>query len=348
MPKLRQFAYALLALGATAGAYPRSDLPSTTFSHKDWELACDNTRTCRAAGYHEEDDGPNATILLTRTAGPNQPVKVELQLADDERHPAPDQLAMFIDGRALGMVRTDPKSSTLTLTDAQVRALLPALLKDGRIAWTGKGTTWTVSTAGANAVLLKMDEFQGRLDTPGALVRKGSKPESNVLPPLPAPEVQAGLVSQDKNPIKLTTPQTHELKTALRKTVKEGDCELLDSTSETAGQLEVRRFTKDKLLVSHTCWIAAYNTGDGYWVVDAKPPYSAVLVTTSATDYDNGVITSFQKGRGVADCVATATWTWDGRAFAQTSDTTTGMCRQITPGGAWDLPTLVTHVRKSR
>ena len=341
MSKRRHLICILLAAGAAATA-------STTFSHKDWELACDNTRTCRAAGYHEEDDGPNATILLTRAAGPNQPVKVELQLADDERHPAPDQLAMSIDGRALGIVRTDAKTSTLTLTDAQVRALLPALLKDGRIAWTGKGTTWTVSTAGANAVLLKMDEFQGRLNTPGALVRKGSKPESDVLHPLPAPEIQAGLVSQDKNPIKLTTTQTRELKAALRKTVKEGDCELLDSTSETAGELEVRPFTKDKLLVSHTCWIAAYNTGDGYWVVNAKPPYAAVLVTTSATDYDDGVITSFQKGRGIADCVATATWTWDGRAFVHTSDTTTGMCRQITPGGAWDLPTLVTNVRKSR
>jgi hypothetical protein len=348
MPKRRLLTCLLLAATATVCAYPRSDLPSTTFSHKDWELACDNMRTCRAAGYHEEDDGPNATILLTRAAGPSQPVRVELQLAEDERRPAPDQLTMTIDGRAVGIVRTDRKSSTLTLTEAQVRALLPALLKDGRIAWTGKGTTWTISTAGANAVLLKMDEFQGRLDTPGALVRKGSKPESNVLPPLPAPEIQAGPVDQDKNPIKLTAAQTRAITTALRKTVKEGDCELLDSTSETAGELEVRRFTKDKLLAWHACWIAAYNTGDGYWVVDAKPPYSAVLVTTSATDYDDGVITSYQKGRGIADCVATATWTWDGRAFSQTSDKTTGMCRQIMPGGAWDLPTLVTHVRKSR
>jgi hypothetical protein len=335
-------------LSATAGAYPRSDLPSTTFSHKDWELACDNTRTCRAAGYNEEDDGPAATILLTRSAGPNQAIKVELQLADDERHPAPDQLTMSIDGRALATVRANPKASILTLTDAQVRALLPALLKDGRIAWTSEGTTWTISTAGANAVLLKMDEFQGRLDTPGALVRKGSKPESNVLPPLPAPEIQPGSVSRDKNPIKLTAAQKRELKAALRKTLKEGDCELLDSTSETAGELKVRPLTKDKLLVSHTCWTAAYNTGDGYWVVDAKPPYSPVLVTTAANDYDAGVITLFQKGRGVADCVATATWTWDGRAFAQTSDSTSGMCREIRPGGAWDLPTLVTRVHKSR
>jgi hypothetical protein len=348
MPSLRRLTGFLLVASTAAGAYPRSDLPSATFSHKDWELACDNTRTCRAAGYHAEDDGPNATILLTRTAGPNQPVTVQLQLADDDRHPAPEQLAMTIDGRNLGTVRPDPKTSTLTLTDAQAKALLPALLKDGRIGWSAKGTTWTISTAGANAVLLKMDEFQGRLDTPGALVRKGNKPEASVLPPLPAPEIQAGTVSPDKTPVKLTGAQTRQLMAALRKTVDDGSCEKLESPSGTADELEIRHLTKDKLLVSHACWTAAYNTGDGYWVVDAKLPYSAVLVTTSGTDYVDGVIESMQKGRGIGDCIGSANWTWDGRTFVQTSALTTGMCRQITTGGAWELPTLVTHVRKPR
>jgi hypothetical protein len=88
--------------------------------------------------------------------------------------------------------------------------------------WTADGTTWTVSTSGANAVLLKMDEFQGRLDTPGALVRKGSKPESNVLPPLAPPEITAGTVNPDSKPIKLTAAQTRDLTAALRTTIKDG------------------------------------------------------------------------------------------------------------------------------
>jgi hypothetical protein len=348
MPKLRLSTISLLVASAAVGANPRSDLPSISFDHKDWELACDNTRTCRAAGYHPEGDEPNATILLTRAAGPDQPVTVQLQLADDDRHPAPDQLAMTIDGRSVGIVRIDAKSHIGKLSDEQVKALLPALLKDGRIAWSVKGTTWTISTAGANAVLLKMDEFQGRLDTPGALVRKGIKPESNVLPPLSAPEITAAAVSQDKQPVKLAPAQTRDLWASLRKTVKDGSCELVDMKSDDAGKLEVRRLTKDKLLVSHTCWMAAYNSGDGYWIVDAQPPYSAVLVTTSATDYADGVISSAQKGRGIGDCFSSATWTWDGNSFAQTSATSTGMCRQISAGGAWDLPTLVTHVHKAR
>ena len=123
-------------------------------------------------------------------------------------------------------------------------------------------------------------------------------------------------------------------------------CDLLDVKTAEGGKVEVRRLTQDKLLVSHACWLAAYNSGNGYWVTSSQPPYAPVLVTTSATDYDKGVISSTQKGRGIGDCFSLATWTWDGRTFVQTSATTTGMCRQIAPGGAWDLPTLVTRVRK--
>jgi hypothetical protein len=348
MLKLRQFAYFILAANSAVAADLPKNLPSISFDHKDWELACDNTRTCRAAGYHAEDDGPNASILLTRAAGPNEPVTVKLQLADDQDHLAPEQLTMQVDGRDVGTVHIDRKTNLGNLSGPQVRALLPALLKDSKIAWTGKGTTWTISTAGANAVLLKMDEFQGRVDTPGALVRKGSKPESIALPPLPAPEVKASPISKDNKPLKLTPAQTRDLMTALRKTVKDGSCELVDTKSDEPDTLVVRHLTNDKLLASHMCWRAAYNAGEGYWVVDAQPPYSAELVTTSATDYDDGVISSMQKGRGIGDCIGTASWTWDGKSFVQTSAATTGMCRQITAGGAWDLPTLVTRVHKAR
>jgi len=345
MPTSRQVIYALLLTSTCVGAAPRTDLPSISFSHKDWELVCDNTRTCRAAGYHPEGDEPNATILLTRAAGPNQPITIQLQLADDERRPLPAQVTMTIAQRPVGTVRLDPKSDTGTLNQAQVQALLPALLKDELVAWSANGTTWTISTAGANAVLLKMDEFQGRVDTPGALVRKGSKPEGNVLPAVAPQHITPAPVSHDKRPVALTAAQTRDLIAALRKTARDDSCELLNANTKEASELEIRRLTKDKLLVSHACWRAAYNTGDGYWTINAQPPYAPELVTTSANVYDNGVISSLQKGRGIGDCLGTATWTWDGHTFVQTSEAATGMCRQF-PGGAWELPTLVTRVRK--
>jgi hypothetical protein len=339
--------YALFFASAIAGADARSELPSVSFDHTDWEIACDNTRTCRAAGYSPENSSPNATIMLTRVAGPDQPVTAQLQLSSDDDYPPDSKLAMSIDERTLGTVTIDRTTGTGNLSGVQTTALLPALLKDRRIAWKAAKSTWTISTAGANAVFLKMDEFQGRLDTPGALVRKGAKSEINVPPPITPPAVKAASVVQDDKPIALTTAQARELMTALRNTVKDDSCELLDANVD-QNKLVARRLTGDKLLVSHACWAAFYNAGDGYWVVDAKPPYSAVLVTTLGTGYNDGEISSTLKGRGFGDCLGTATWTWDGTTFTHTSQATTGMCRHIRPDGAWNLPTLVTRVHPLR
>ncbi|WP_425493064.1 DUF1176 domain-containing protein [Novilysobacter antarcticus] len=37
--------------------------PGIEFSHDDWTLACDNTRTCRAAGYQSEQGGAPMSVL---------------------------------------------------------------------------------------------------------------------------------------------------------------------------------------------------------------------------------------------------------------------------------------------
>lgn len=66
----------LLALVAACSfAVQAEDLPHVDFSHHDWQLACDNTRTCRAAGYQAEGEEPPMSVLLTREAGPRRPVE---------------------------------------------------------------------------------------------------------------------------------------------------------------------------------------------------------------------------------------------------------------------------------
>ena len=66
-----------------------------SFSHNDWEMACDNTRTCRAAGYQGDDDELAVSVLLTRKAGPRQPVSGEVahqvHLRRHHDHVAPGQ-----------------------------------------------------------------------------------------------------------------------------------------------------------------------------------------------------------------------------------------------------------------
>lgn len=346
MKTLRYPMYLAVFLPLVAGGYPRSDMPSISFEYKDWQLVCDNTRTCRAAGYHQEDDGPNATILLTRAAGQRQMVKAELRLADDNE-PMPTAVAMSVDGRALGTIRLDKDEHTGHLSDSQTAALLPALLAGRPVAWTSGATSWTVSSAGSTAVLLKMDDFQGRIDTPGALVRKGGKPETGVQPALPLPHIPAARVlGKTRLAHPFSAAAQRELMAALGKTVKDDECTLLDSTKPADTPLDGWQLDKEHLLVAHLCWRGAYNEGYGYWVVANHGTYDPVLVTTSASDYANGVISSAQRGRGIGDCMALADWTWDGRTFSQTSAATTGMCRQIAAGGAWTLPTIVTQTDK--
>jgi hypothetical protein len=120
--------------------------------------------------------------------------------------------------------------------------------------------------------------------------------------------------------------------------------DLLDPEAAPA-PLEVVRLDAKKLLVSHRCWLAAYNAGSGYWVIDDAPPWNPVAVTTMGSDFVAGTITASHKGRGLGDCWSIDAWSWDGRRFVPTASETSGLCKGVAPGGAWSLPTLVTDVR---
>jgi hypothetical protein len=345
-PTLSAAFYAVLSASTVHAA----EQPGVYFQHENWELACDNTLTCRAAGYQADDDDTGITILLTRAAGPNSPVHAQLQLADTAS-PYPPAVAMRIGARALATVRLDDNARG-RLSAAQTAALLPALLKDAPITWSAKSAHWTVSTRGANAVLLKMDEFQGRPGTPGALVRKGTRAESSVLPALPTPELVAAPVDDAKADNRLVPlAQRASLLAELRKTLGNRDetrCEDFDENGSHAEKLTIYGLTPGKLLVSLGCYQAAYNSGDAYWVINRQAPYSPILVTNTGSDYARGQIFFTQRGRGIGDCTSSDTWTWDGRQFVHSASESTGMCKEIAAGGAWELPTLVTKVNKSK
>ena len=338
----------LAAIGAAFHTLPAhaGELPQTRFQHHDWELACDNTRTCRAAGYSaEEGDSLPLSVLFERKAGPDEPLVAELSLGDDGSDaPYPAALAMQIDGKAVGTVRLNDGAATLSRQQSQ--ALLRAVAGSGVPTWRGAGRSWTLSGKGAAAVLLKMDEFQGRLGTPGAAIRKGTRPESGVLPPLPKPVVAAAPVLAGA-----LAPLTGEARRQLLATLRKGlgqdeDCEDLEAIATGEEEFTYAALDGERMLVSARCWRGAYNEGAGYWVANRTPPYAPTLVTTMGTDAEAGTIRAAHKGRGIGDCWASEEWTWDGRRFVHSASATTGMCRGV-PGGSWDLPTLVSEIRRS-
>ena len=356
--RLRSLLLAIVAMpGIAASAFAQSDfshdkLPGVYFSHGDWELACDNTGTCRAAGYQPGNSVPAVSVLLMRKAGPGQPVRAQVQIGElpDETtqgKPTPVlQLAFYIDGKKMSVLTTG--AAPVALPSKAVKALLEALTRAATIEFSAGRQRWQLSDKGSAAVMLKMDDFQGRIGTRGALVKPGSASEEQVLKAAPAPVVNAVRWAKAvPGKTLLAESQAEPLRRALRATLNDRDfCpELLDGDEE---PLSVRRLDARRLLVATRCNTGAYNISDGYWVIDNTPGFGAVLVTTSGSEIDEPHIVESHKGRGVGDCRTSATWTWEGERFIQTSMSSTGMCRMVAAGGAWELPRIVSEVRGPR
>lgn len=329
-----------------------------SFQHNDWEVACDNTGTCRAAGYQADSDEMPVSILLTRKAGAGQMVTGEFKLGsidDDDNQQNPESVYLWINGKNFGSVG---------LSRQQTNALITALAGKAVIEFKSGNKVWRLSDSGATAVLLKMDALQGRVGTTGALIKKGKNSEADVFKPrlMPvvtwvkpnekinkSPAMQRLIKSVDLNQLKkdlikhqLVLKQRHEKNGT---DIYADECTVLNGEDQYAKfELEVEPLNDNKLLASGLCWRGAYNSGVGYWLIDAKKPYQPQLITTGASDYADGIIYSNQKGRGLGDCWSNNEWTWNGTEFIQTHAATTGMCKMVEAGGAWDLPTKVARV----
>jgi hypothetical protein len=331
-----------------AGLAAAGEERGISFSHKNWEVVCDNTRTCRMAGYSSDYCG---SVLITRAAGPNTPLEGKVTLADycDENEVCklPRVLTLWIDGQSKGKLDLWEKELVYPLTQVQTRELLAAARNNGTIEFDeGEPESFTLSGQGVSAVMLKMDEVQGRIGTPGALIRKGEKPEESVLPPLPMPVIRAARVS-DTPPRALTQPEAAALKPLLLqskgKDESEEECVFDDPEIAEIG-LTLTPLDERYVLISTSCWVAAYNGGDAYWVMDSALKGTPKFVTTVANAYANGMLHGGFKGRGLGDCLYGVDWVWDGREFRQSAEWHTGMCRGIHAGGTWHLPKFVTQI----
>ena len=163
---------ALLPLSAMAASTSIQGIGS----YQDWDLVCDNTGTCRMAGYQDESSDP-VSILFTRAAGENAAVEGKftiLPFGETDRDVQVGQdIEIWLNGKSLGKVKHISDDAPDKLTEEQTKALLSGLKKESEIRLTYGKTTLKVSDKGAAAAMLKMDEFQQRLNTPSALIRQG-------------------------------------------------------------------------------------------------------------------------------------------------------------------------------
>jgi Protein of unknown function (DUF1176) len=320
------------------------------FTHHDWEVACDNTRTCRAAGYHPDPDDLKVSVLFTRAAGSATVIKGELkigQYGDDpavDRLPAQFDLSMHINGQALGHIGLSALHGNLS--DKLVTELIKALGRNSRIEFVYRGHRWRLSDSGAAAVMLKMDEFQGRVGTPGALIRKGTRNERSVRPPVRVPVLVAPPLPSPKAGDELfVVRNTLSLITELRRTTDQDSCPRLFEKSTDDAMLSVSRLSESQMVVTAVCQLHAYNASGMSWIIRSSPPFKPRDTASEATELSGNQLLVRMKGRGLGDCWSSDDWTWNGKDFVHTHSATTGMCKLMEPGGAWDLPVWITQVQ---
>jgi len=331
---MRKATLSLFAAFAWAGAASAQSLESG-----DWQVVCDNTRTCRAAGYSPEGSDMPASVLLARASGPGMPVMGELQLGvmGDHAVHAPS-VVLAIAGRPAGTIRLD-RNNHADLAPAVVAALVKAFAGGSDVAFSAGKSTWRVSGNGAVQALQQMDDVQGRAGRLSALVRKGSGSDADVASPMGVPRMAATRIPT------VSQPGDDALAVRVLATIQSNaECPLLDDGAAQA-QAKLWHLDANRLLVSQPCHAAANQAGNGYWIANQRPPYDARPMTYSGADYDgSGSITGQRLMGAAGDCGVVETWSWNGYRFEQSYAASGGLCRGVKAGGAWQLASVVANV----
>lgn len=339
------------------------------FVKDDWQLVCDNTLTCRAAGYGADDGSEPASMLLVLE--PNKASVTAyvdfINLEEEFSEASNSEMAeptLWLNNQNYGPIKNEGGDGRLRLNAAQTKQVIGHAKMNSKIEIKSVQKVWQISDKGLSAVLLKADEIQGRVGTSLALVSKNNPNKQTPKAAIAQPVIQkAPVYSQEQQQLDAKTLSYFQKNIGRWLNVdarpysenndEMGDCELINPKSdyyaifteylEDAPQWDFIAVDSKHTLASHICWRGAYNEGYGYWLIDNDKPTNPQLITVSGSFYNQGELTAAHKSRGLGDCWGHKTWVWDGRHFVLAEQSSTGMCRGFA-GGAWNLPTYVSDV----
>ncbi len=306
-----------LALGGAAHA-------AGTKTVKDWTAVCSNLGDCTAFGFSEEGGDTDAYLRIEREAGPAAQPRVTLVYDSGDKQPA-QTWTLSLDGHpiaGIGPVHADgsDNGARASLTGAAAEHLIDALRNGQGLELDAGGKSLEeISLAGSAAILLWVDDQQGRVGTVTALTKKGPAPASSVHPRLAPPLVRAA------PPVSQAGLPKHAPKSMIKGVE---DCDYDASTGEPDDT--IARLAPGVVLWGPECEMAAYNETTVFFIGDehagrlkrivfpeapgAGQPSDDLLMNVGF-DAQDQTLSSFSKGRGIADCGSTEAWVWDGKAF---------------------------------
>lgn len=310
---------------------------------RDWIAGCDNTRACTALSLPNETDDEVAFLRLDRPGGPEGTPTLALKLRASKLQKQ-FSVELTLDGAPWPAAGRRLQGGSIDGETAEI-AVAPA---EALIAAARKATTLTakidrrpfrLSLAGSVAAMLWIDEKQGRLDTPTALIRKGTTGTVPAAPALPV------IVSKPASGKPLAKDQAAALVKAMRAELnrREPDsCEDLSDGSDGAFALD-----DTTRLVVVACSRGAYNVSSQFWLVPGRDAARAKPAAFEGNgnkpgnelvnaDFDpkSGRVMFYAKGRGIGDCGTSGSYGWNGTRFAVLQLSGMDTCRLI-PGDDW-------------
>ncbi|KRE02193.1 hypothetical protein ASE63_07435 [Bosea sp. Root381] len=315
---------------------------------RDWTAGCDNTRACAALSLPNEGDEDIAFLRLDRPAGPDGAPSLALKLRAQKLAPrfeielALDGASFPAAGRRFAATSNDAETAEIALPLADAEALIAAARKATVLTARIGKQSFKLSLAGSVAAMLWIDERQGRLNTPTALIRKGT---AGNVPPAPALPVIASKPVTGKP---LAKDQAAAVIKALRSELNRREPDSCEDTPEgfTSAD-EVFALDDATRLVVVACSRGAYNVSSQFWLVtgrDVAKAKPAVFegnddkpgneLVNAEFDPKDGRVTFFAKGRGIGDCGALGSYGWNGSRFLPLQLSAMGECRLI-PADDW-------------
>jgi len=335
------------AVGATPA--PIAAVAPEMRAFRDWRAACDNGNRCMAWGGSD-----SGWIRIAIDAGPDaRPTVTAGSWSLGDVGKAPESLSLKIDGRDYAL-RSGPRDAANALASAeQARQIIAALPASRTLALASGAQTADLPSSGISAALLWIDERQGRLDTPTALLRRGDRPASGVpaapaLPRVsPAPAASQAGFEGASNPLE-DEPRALKVPAAIEGRQEVKTCRA-DNNEYLNQAVLAARLDASTVLWGIPCGSGAYNAT--YVLYLARPDGTGARPAplperTPRTEGDIGgegpwlvnpiynpqrqTLTVFPRGRGLGDCGTITTWTWTTAGFVLSEERSMGDCWGMT------------------
>ena len=321
--------------------------------YNDWQVSCDNLNHCAA---RNSQDGQELVMKITREAGPEGKSSVSIDYqrnSDEQMADAPVANRLQMNGKTLSFNHREwdiSKKHLSTTNRLVVNEFIAAIREGSSIQLAVKADPAqpvrpVISLKGIKAALLAIDAQQGRVGTKTAWINRGVKPASTV-PPVPGTPV----LPRFSEPHALSETEISAITQNAATTIENNDCSLDPSERE----VHIFALSNDKALMTVNCDMGAYNLYALGFLVSRQAPYKMENLALNMpfklgeedespelinADFDpkTGMLSTYDKGRGIGDCGVSSRWVFDGKQFRLAAFTSEPSCDGYSSGGEWPV-----------